>query len=495
MPASIASSGTLIRDILRYCSTDMDLERYRDLIPDWNAFLECVRSSEAPCLRLRSRKVSPASVKGRLEQLGFALSPVPGLPDFYRVESGPYSPSKTLEHWLGWFYIQESVTGLAALALSPQPGDRVLDLCAAPGGKTAHIADLMCGKGTVVAVEPVRDRLKKLVGNLYRLGLPEVLAVAADGRRFPEGATFDRVLVDAPCSAQGTLRKKRGKPFSRPPNFATYIAGVQEALLRRAAQLVRPGGTIVYATCTFDPQENEAVVSRVLEDLPLEVEPIDLPVPHDPGVSEFEASRFDPRLKRAWRVYPHHLDSGGLFLVRLRRVEGGEQVCTGWQAFPDAEVSSWRARATKALQRRFGVSQEALAALRWWPAGKTLWAHTCEELFSEFPGQNPGWQLVSLGLPGFRASGRERPTNVLLRFLGPAVRAARADLDSARLWTLLEGGSVDTDLTAGDAAVALDGWVIGRGRVSSGRLRSELDKKSAAELRAILSLPSRQSAA
>lgn len=466
----------------------MELDRYRELIPDWNAFLECVRYPEPPGVRFRSRKIPAASAQRRLEELGFELSPVPGLPDFFQVKAGPYSLSKTLEHWLGWFYIQESVMGLPALALDPKPGDRVLDLCAAPGGKTAHIADLMCGRGIVVAVEPARDRIKKLVGNIYRLGLAETLAVAADGRFFPQGVAFDRVLVDAPCSAQGTLRRKGGRLPSRPAEFAAYIAGVQEALLRRAAQLVRPGGTIVYATCTFDPQENEAVVSKVLEDLPLEVEPIDLPIPHEPGVTEFEGNRFDPRLTRAWRVYPHHLDSGGLFMVRLRRLEDGDRECDGWTASQNAELCSWSARAREALRRRFGISEAALAGIRWRPTAKTLWAHTCEALPLEAWSSHSGWQLVSLGLPAFRATGRERPTNVFLRFLGPAVEASKIDLGREQLASLLEGGSVITDLPEGDIAVALDGWVVGRGRVSEGCLRSELDKKSAAELKAILRL-------
>jgi NOL1/NOP2/sun family putative RNA methylase len=473
----------------------MDLERYRDLIPDWEAFLECVRSKEPTSLRLRSRKAPLSLTKQRLEALGFELRPVPGLAEFFTVERGPYSPSKTLEHWLGWLYIQESVMGLPALALDPKPGDRVLDLCAAPGGKTAHLADLMRGSGTIVAAEPSRDRLKKLVGNLYRLGLAEVLTVAADGRTFPLGATFDRVMVDAPCSAQGTLRRKGGEPPRRPPEFAAYIAGVQEALLRRAAELVRPGGTILYATCTFDPEENEAVVSRVLQDFPLEVEPIDLPLPHEPGVTEFGNLKFDPRLKRAWRVYPHHLDSGGLFMVRLRRTGGGDQSCAGWRASEEEEFCAWCTRAAEALKERFGVSEDLVAALKWWPTRKTLWAHSCGALPLDAWRGSPGWQFVSLGLPAFRVTGAERPTNVFLRFLGPAVGKRKADLSPDRLMALLRGESLDTDLSDGDAALALDEWVVGRGRVAGGRLRAELDKKSAGELRAILSLLSNPPAA
>lgn len=430
----------------------------------------------------------PALARQRLEELGFELSPVPGLPDFFRVERGPYSPSKTLEHWLGWFYIQESVMGLPPLALDPKPGERVLDLCAAPGGKTSHLADLMCGGGTVVAVEPSRDRLKKLVGNLYRLGLAEVLVVAADGRTFPRGATFDRVMVDVPCSAQGTLRRKGGKLPTRPPEFAAYITRVQEALLRRAAELVRPGGTIVYATCTFDPEENEAVVSRVLQDLPLEVESIDLPLPHEPGVTEFGNQKFDPRLRRAWRVYPHHLDSGGLFMVRLKRIGESDGPCSGWELCETEHSSSWPAEAAEALRRRFGVGEDWLAGLRWWRTGKTLWAHRCRALPLDAWSESSGWQFVSLGLPAFRATGLRRPTNVFLRFLGPHVKAARADLTRAELASLLSGGSLTTDLSHGDAALALDGWVVGRGRATAGGLRAELDRKSAAELKAILSL-------
>lgn len=464
----------------------MNLERYRDLIPDWESFLCAARAPEPVCLRIRKGRAPSELVVPRLEALGFQLEPLTGLPDFFRVKTGPFSLSKTVEHWLGWFYIQECVMGLPGLALAPQPGERILDLCAAPGGKTSHLADLMNERGTVVAVEPSPERLRKLVANLYRLGHTAVLAIRADGRAFPPGASFDRVLVDAPCSAEGTLRKKGELP-ERPAKFVRHITRLQEALLRRAAALVRPGGVVLYATCTFDPAENEAVVNRVLRDLPLEVEPIDLPFPHAPGVTEFGGERFDPRLHRAWRVYPHHLDSGGLFMVRLRRTDHPPQPCSGWTPAESPDLPQWCTAAIEELKGNFEVPSDLVAALRWRTSGKTLWAHTCDALALDSWSQSRSWQFVSLGLPAFRRTGRKRPTNIFLRWLGAGVRSKGAALSRVELLLLLEGANLHTDLPDGEVALTLENLVVGRGKVRGGKLVAELGKEATAELHAILS--------
>src|SRR5690606_31952503 len=167
-------------------------------------------------------------------------------------------------------------------------------------------------------------RIRGLLGNLYRLGHPNVLVVAADGRNLPEGALFDRALVDAPCSAEGNLRRQGGRVGPRDPGFVAHVTEVQEALLRRAIALVRPGGVIVYSTCTVAPEENEGILDRVLADAPVRVEPIRLEAPHAPGLEGWEGRSFRPEVRDAWRVCPDHLDSGGLFMARLRRLPESE---------------------------------------------------------------------------------------------------------------------------------------------------------------------------
>ncbi|HIF06012.1 MAG TPA: RsmB/NOP family class I SAM-dependent RNA methyltransferase, partial [Gemmatimonadetes bacterium] len=302
------------------------LERYRAIIPDWEEFRETILRRDPPTLRVRTGRISIDALQDRLEAQGFVLSRVEGLPDFLRVLDGPHSVADTLENWLGLFYIQQASTGVAAPLLAPRPGERILDLCAAPGGKTTHAADLMQDRGCIVAVDRNEDRIRALLGNMYRTAHPNVLVVAGDGRSLPDGALFDRVLVDAPCSAEGTLRRKGGIVRGQTAKFRRQIPRRQESLLRRGIALTRPGGTVLYSTCTFAPEENEAVVDRVLRDAPVVLEPITIDAPHSPGLTSFEGRTYDPSLEGACRIYPHHFDSGGLFLASLRRTDGGEAI-------------------------------------------------------------------------------------------------------------------------------------------------------------------------
>ena len=264
------------------------LERYRTIIPDWEDFRETILRRDPPTLRVRTGRISVGALKDRLQGQGFVLSEVEGLPDFFRVVDGPHSVADTLENWLGLFYIQQASTGVAAPLLAPRPGERILDLCAAPGGKTTHAADLMQDRGCIVAVDRNEDRIRALLGNMYRTAHPNVLVVAGDGRSLPDGALFDRVLVDVPCSAEGTLRRKGGTLRGQTAKFRKQIPRRQESLLRRAIALTRPGGTILYSTCTFAPEENEAVVDRVLQDAPVTLEPITIDAAHSPGLTSFE---------------------------------------------------------------------------------------------------------------------------------------------------------------------------------------------------------------
>lgn len=499
------------------------LDRYRALIPDWDRFRRAAAAPEPETFRVRAGRIEPGELARRLEARGFRLERLAAPPGFFRVLDGPHPISQTLEHWLGLVYVQQAVTGLAAYALTPEPGDRILDMCAAPGGKTLHLADLTGDGARLVAADRNEKRLRALLGNLYRLGHAGVLVVAADGRRFPGGARFDRVLVDAPCSAEGNLRRYGGEPPEQSASFLAYATRLQEALLRRAVGLTSAGGTVLYVTCTFNPDENEAVVDRVLRELPLALEPIDLgpeagdETPHAPGLTAFEGRRFHPDLALAWRLYPYHLDSGGLFMARLRVLEAagrtdGGGVGTGrpspagaggdgdegWRPVPpvapgdgpDPEEARARAAAARALlHEEFGVPPGALDSLGWLVRKDSLWAHRLSAwpLEAWTPGND--WRFVSLGIRAFKADRRfgERPTNEGLRLLGPHLEERVVDLDPGDCLRLLTGDHpTAADAPGGLVALRVDGRVVGRGVVGRGRLRHEIPKARAARLRTVL---------
>jgi NOL1/NOP2/sun family putative RNA methylase len=466
--------------------------------------------------RVRGGPAHGASVAERLRARGFTLRTLDGMPGFHRVERAPIPLSATPEHWLGLVYQQQASTGVAAPTLAPGAGERVLDLCAAPGGKTTHIADLMGDSGCLVASEISESRIRGLLGNVYRLGHTGIFVVASDGRDFPLGALFDRVLLDVPCSGEGTLRRRGGQPPDQSASFRTYVTRVQRALLERAVRLTRPGGTILYVTCTFAPEENEAVVSEALARLPLDLEPIELPVPHAPGLTAFEGTTYDPRLAGAARIYPHHLDSGGLFLAKLRRCQGepsaepGDPSSTGrgdaavaasaresrWSsvpaAFPGERISAAEAIATidagiGEVLERFGIA-DPLDDLRWTLRGGRAWAHTLDA----WPGglwEDGPWRPISVGIRAidFDSRGRARPSNDFLRWLGSRMGQRVLDLDDDRLGRLLERHPVPTDFPSrGPVALRWHGDVIGRGAVTVDGLKSEIPRARAADLRRCL---------
>jgi NOL1/NOP2/sun family putative RNA methylase len=482
----------------------VDLTRYRDVISDWSAFSEAASRPEPTVFRVRTGRISASELEGRLAAQGFRTRPLEGLPGFFQVEDGPFPVSLSFEHWQGLIYVQQASTGIAAPALGALPGERVLDLCSAPGGKTTHIAELMEDRGCLVANEIDERRIRGLLGNVYRLGHSGVLVVSGDGRAFPEGALFDRVLVDAPCSGEGTLRRRAGEPPNQSTSFLSYVTRAQRALLERAARLTRPGGTILYVTCTFAPEENEAVVSAALRELPVELEPLDLPVPHEPGLTAFDGQTFDARLAGAARIYPHHLDSGGLFLARLRRLDDGTAPAglldEGWSnvpsAFPDeggttsidgaseAGARERLARALSEVEARYGVTPTGDGGRGWMVRGARAWVHALSEW--PVPSWDEGaWRVVSVGQRAleFDSHGRPRPTNDYLRMVGGDVTRAVVDLTAEELGGLLRRESVTVGSGIfGPVVLRHAGEVVGRGAATPEGLVSEIPKARAADL-------------
>lgn len=296
------------------------MERYREIIPDFDAFMATLEKPQPVTIRVNRLKATPEKVAEALKKRGFDIKPT-ALSEWILQVEGEGSVAKTLEHWLGWFYIQEASAATAVMALEPHPEECILDLCASPGGKTTQMAELMNNTGLIVANDTTPKRLRALLANLSRLGVVNTIVTQWDGRNYPDlGIVFDKALVDAPCSSEGKAREEPELRQGADINFVRSISGTQKGLLRRALELVKPGGIVVYATCTFAPEENEAVVAYALQKVPCELLPIDLPIPHSPGLTEWQGRVFGEEMKKCVRIYPHHIDSGGMFLAKLRKL-------------------------------------------------------------------------------------------------------------------------------------------------------------------------------
>lgn len=241
-------------------------------------------------------------------------------------ESGVYvsHESRLGSSWLhaaGGLYVQEASAMAVVQALEPQPGERVLDLCAAPGGKGTHIAQLMQGSGLLVTNEIVNTRARILAENLERLGFPGVV-MNEDPARLAAAwpAFFDRVLVDAPCGGEGMFRKDPDAAREWTEDTPATCARRQTDIMKSAATLLKSGGVMVYSTCTFAPEENEMVIATFLKAHPnfelLEVSGF------EPGHPEW--ANGNPILSRTARLWPHKLRGEGHFIAKLRKMDGEE---------------------------------------------------------------------------------------------------------------------------------------------------------------------------
>lgn len=296
------------------------LKRYEPIIDDWSAFLDACQMPLPSTLWLNELRGAPTDTLAWLEEDGIRCAPVPWYPRGFRV---PYEarPGKTLAFVTGCLQIQEEVSMMPIHFLDPQPGERVLDLCAAPGNKTVQAAVHMANSGTVVANDINRRRLGMVMRNIDRLGITNTVVLNDNGANLPSDlGTFDRVLADVPCGCEGTTRKNPDLLWSVPPDPRRVARG-QTAILRKAVQRCRPGGRIVYSTCTYAPEENEAVVHGALQefsDLKLVEARID-GIRGVPGLTEWEGETYGPELEKTLRIYPHHNDTGGFFIAVLER--------------------------------------------------------------------------------------------------------------------------------------------------------------------------------
>jgi NOL1/NOP2/sun family putative RNA methylase len=293
------------------------LQRYREIIPDYNEFLCILAQPLFPSIRINTLKTDKSILLDRLEKAGIAYKTLRWYPLGLRLETE--RPGKMIEHMLGYIHIQEEVSMIPPIVLDPKPEEGVLDLCAAPGSKTTQISQAMNNRGLIIANEPSLARVTSLRANCERLGAINVAITRYDGRRFPDHQ-FDRILVDAPCSSEGTARKDLKVLNRCSIKRSLDLQILQLGLLSRAAALLRVGGTLIYSTCTYAPEENEAVVDNVLEHYrdSLFLDKVSIPgLKACPGLTEWNDEEFSHDLTLTARYYPHQNDTGGFFVAKM----------------------------------------------------------------------------------------------------------------------------------------------------------------------------------
>ena len=289
---------------------------FSQIIPDFVAFCRKLSGPLPVHLRMNTLKAPVSETRRRLEEQGALLVKEDPFDFVYRAVNIS-QPGHLLEFSLGLLHSQALSSVLAAFVLGPEPDETVLDLCAAPGSKTSLLAQLMQNKGIIVANDRNPDRLIPLKANLKRLGVTNTVITRYPGQTFPKRFCFDRVLVDVPCSAEGTLRAGPSGTLRQSTQASKKLTRLQRDLLLMAFDLLKVGGTLVYSTCTYSPDENEGVVQFLLETRPAEIQPIAMDLPHSPGLQQWKETSYDPSIKYCWRIYPQQIDTVGFFMAKV----------------------------------------------------------------------------------------------------------------------------------------------------------------------------------
>jgi NOL1/NOP2/sun family putative RNA methylase len=289
--------------------------RFLCYVPKPLEFLAKMDQPPTQYIRANKLKTGVQELAGRLESRGFQLSSTP-IPEALAIRHAPLPVGATPEYLMGHYYIQDLSSCMAADALDVSEGQSVLDIAAAPGGKTTFIAQRMKNTGSIVALEPNEKRARSMSFNLARCGVSNACVLRMDGAQAEKLGKFDRVLLDAPCSCEGVIAKDAKRKTSHEPQDVDQCSNLQGLLIESAARMVKPGGVLVYSTCSFAPEENELVVDALLRKFDnITIEPY---AHGSQGLTKFGDLQFDNSLQNARRLYPHIHDTTGFFIARLR---------------------------------------------------------------------------------------------------------------------------------------------------------------------------------
>jgi NOL1/NOP2/sun family putative RNA methylase len=433
------------------------LKRMQNLLgPEYGDFLAAYERPRNVGLRLNALKTDAPPNLSR-----FAPEPVAWAENGYRCCAPDARPGKSAWHEAGLYYLQEPSAMAPAGLLDAKPGERVLDLCAAPGGKSGQLAAAMKGEGLLVCSEINEARAKILSGNLERLGVANALVLNERPQRLERcfAGWFDKILVDAPCSGEGMFRKEEAAVADWSEETVSMCAGRQREILASAAKLLKPGGRLVYSTCTFSPEEDEGAVSGFLREHPeFTVESVAAPW-FSPGRPDWIQNPA-PGLERTFRLWPHRLSGEGHFAAVLRKTDGAAgNVAPQAPAVPPKELDEF--------------CREAGAAL---PEGKYVLFGSRVYLAPEGLPALAGLRVLRAGLElGEARKGRFEPAHAWAMWLKTAARTENFAESSGEIRRYLAGETLPGTVP-GWTLVTVDGASLGWAKCSGGVLKNHYPK-------------------
>ncbi len=477
------------------------LSRMKQILgEEYEAFLASYQEPRRFGLRVNTGKIS---VEEFCRIAPFHLTQIPWVPNGFYYEKDD-DPARHPFYYAGLYYLQEPSAMTPAAVLQVTPGDRVLDLCAAPGGKATALGAKLCGEGLLVANDISASRAKALLKNLEIFGVTNSFVTNAAPVKLAEqfAESFDKILVDAPCSGEGMFRKDEASVKAWSPKKVEDCAKTQREITHQAVAMLRPGGQLLYSTCTFSGEENEQTVAALLQDFP-ELELLEIPWYDGFSHGLPELADGNPLLGRCVRIFPHRMGGEGHFLALLRRKGGAERECSMQtnEAGSKHEAEKRRTRVDERYSRRTG-QKAGSASSRTVRAGREDEA-ALEEFLCGLPerfalsdleirsGQvycTTHRELAGCGLPFLRnglyfgelRKGRFEPSQSLAMALraGEYRGALNFAADDPRVRKYLRGETIepDKDTLPGESGwrlLCVEGYPLGWGKLSNGLLKNK----------------------
>jgi tRNA (cytosine49-C5)-methyltransferase len=300
-------------------------DRYRKFLGcRFDEYLDYSLSFLTRSIRINTLKADIHDVKKRLEAKGWILTQIPFCKEGFWVEheTGRLDIGNNKEHALGYYYVQEAASMIPPIILDPKPGELVLDMCASPGSKTTQIAQYMKNEGLLISNDFTGDRMKPLGLNIQRMGITNTILTKMFGQWFAKKKiVFDKILVDAPCSGTGTIRKSLKTLTIWNPTMISRLAKTQKNLISCAFDILKEGGEMVYSTCSTEPEENEGVISYLLAKYPnASLEEIKLHIKRSEPFLEFGDDKYNHEVKKCLRLWPMDNDTEGFFVAKIKKI-------------------------------------------------------------------------------------------------------------------------------------------------------------------------------
>ncbi len=433
-------------------------------------------------IRVNRLKSSPEPLKILLEEnYGIKTEIVPDVPGALLIkEDKDGLIGKTIEHICGLYYIQSLSSMLPPLVLDPTENDIVLDLCAAPGSKTTELAELMNNRGMLISNEIQNDRLRMLVYNIERMSLVNTGVIHSKGELLSKvyADHFDKVLVDAPCSGLGIVQKKGEVGDWWSIQRAEGLGELQLRLLIAAVKMTRPGGEIVYSTCTLTVEENEMVLDTVLRKYPVEVIDINLPFKAEDGIISYNDITLNPGLKKARRILPWQSGSEGFFIIKLKKTgetEPPEQVPPRHRDLKFLNLKSKDiVKKLEKLSSIFGIDMDEFEKYRYYFRKNDIFFIT-----ADWQDENPGlFERI-----GIKLGTVDRNNEIVLhtnaaQIMEDSITKSIYQLESQdELKVYLEGGTIKKDTGSyGQYAVKYKDLLLGTAIISKAGIKSRFPR-------------------